>query len=248
MKRLKTLEVILHAIAVTAWISLRTMGQVVRNRVTVPWADWALKDWADDLLRKVGAKVDVEGAEHCRTDELYVIVSNHQSLYDIPSLFVGLNKSFRMVAKKELFNVPMWGAAMRAAGFVAIDRAKGDEAREALTKAAQRMHVNNLSIWVAPEGTRSKTGQLGPFKRGAFHLAKSAGVKILPVTINHTRDILPAKSVSFRFGVRVKLTVHPAVELAHVEPKDMKALSERVRNTIASALDRLDEGHLPRQG
>src|SRR5690606_1025705 len=98
-----------------------------------------LRRWAARLLQRVGADLKVSGSEHVeRGPGPFVVVSNHQSLYDIPALYVGLPLSLRMAAKTELFRIPLWGSALRASGFVEINRSSPTEARRALQLAGER--------------------------------------------------------------------------------------------------------------
>jgi len=144
----------------------------------------------------------------------------------------------RMIAKRELFGVPIFGGALQASGFVAIDRSDRNEAIRSLDRARAVLQ-GGTHVWIAPEGTRSRTGKLLPFKKGAFYLAFEAGLPILPVTLRGTRDALPAKGLRSIPGAKVLVTIHP-----HVDPRPYSArgktgrqeLMDEVRNTIESAL------------
>jgi len=162
-------------------------------------------------------------------------MSNHQSLYDIPALYQTLPLRLRMVAKAELFRIPIWSQAMRAAGFVELDRSVRERAIESLERAKAAL-AEGTSIWIAPEGTRSKSGQLGPFKLGGFHLALGAGARILPVTVSGTRLILPAKGGKVVPGAEVRVTVHEAVDPAAFGGEVNDSLVDRVRELIESGL------------
>lgn len=168
----------------------------------------------------------------------YIVVSNHQSLYDIPVLFCSVGPQLRMVTKKELRAVPFWGRAMEEFDFIFIDRNDRKGSHETL-QAATRIFEHGLSLWIAPEGTRSKDGQLGPFKMGAFHLALTSGYPILPVTIAGTRDMLPPGTVLTTLGVPVTVTIHSPIAPKEFGPnssRSRKALAEAVRQAIQSAL------------
>lgn len=168
----------------------------------------------------------------------YIVVSNHQSLYDIPVLFCSVGPQLRMVTKKELRAVPFWGKAMQDFDFIFIDRNDRKGARETL-QAATKIFDQGLSIWIAPEGTRSKDGKLGPFKMGAFHMALETGCPILPVTLVGTRDVLPAGAVATKTGVTVTVTIHEAIDpkaFGDNTSASRKALAARTREAIASAL------------
>ena len=168
----------------------------------------------------------------------FLVMSNHQSLYDIAVLFHVVGPHVRMITKKELRSVPFWGEAMERSRFPFIDRGNRSSAYQTLAEA-RKLFALGLSVWISPEGTRSRDGSLGPFKAGGFHLALESGIPILPVSIDGTRHILPAKTFASRLDVPVRVTVH-----APVDPKSFgqntsatrKALAEHVRTVIGSAL------------
>src|SRR5690606_30789925 len=135
-----------------------------------------------------------------------VLMSNHRSYYDIPTVFRAVPGRVRMVAKKELFRVPIFGPAMLASGFVKVDRERRESAIASL-RESQRLLESGTRVWIAPEGTRSRDGRLGPFKSGGFHLALSAGVPILPMALEGTEKILPHDGVRVRKGAHVTATI-----------------------------------------
>jgi 1-acyl-sn-glycerol-3-phosphate acyltransferase len=146
----------------------------------------------------------------------------------------------RMVAKKELFDLPVLGRAMREAGFIEVDRANRNQAIASL-KDATRHLSEGVHLWVAPEGTRSETGELLPFKKGGFVIAMDMKAPIIPVTIRGTREVLRAHGLRSRRGAAVDVTLHPPVETApYAERTDRKAargeVMDAVRGAIASAL------------
>ncbi len=160
-------------------------------------------------------------------------MSNHQSLYDIPVLFQTLDLRVRMVAKTELFKVPIWAQAMRASGFVEVDRKNRHRAMESLDNARTAL-ASGTSIWIAPEGTRSDTGELLPFKKGGFHLALGTGARILPVSIDGTREALVARGFRVRNGANVRVTVHPPVNPKEFGRERRAELIAFVRDTIGA--------------
>ncbi len=212
-----------------------TMIEAARGRLTREACDRRLAAWAKNALRLAESEVEVEGLEHVRADRSYLLMSNHQSAYDIFSLFVAFPHSMRMIAKKGMFRLPIMGEGMRAAGFVEIDRSDHARALAALERAKQVM-ASGVHVWIAPEGTRSEDGRLLPFKRGGFVMAMQLGCPILPVSIVGSRDILPAKGFRVRKGKTVKITFHEPVEARAFGPDERDALMERVRAAIASAL------------
>jgi len=224
-----------HAAQVTLRVSIPTLFEALRGTLTAEACDARLDWWSKQLLAKAEVSLLSSGIEHARGNGAFVVMSNHQSLYDIPALYQTLPLRLRMVAKAELFRIPIWAQAMRAAGFVELDRSVRERAIESLGRA-QAALGQGTSIWIAPEGTRSKDGRLGQFKLGGFHLAVGAGARILPVTVSGTRLILPAKGASVVRGVEVRVTVHEPVDPAAFGGDVGDQLVAAVRSKIESAL------------
>lgn len=131
------------------------------------------------------------GIEYLNPHETYVFMSNHESWMDIPAMFATVPSSLRMVSKAGLMQLPIVGHAMYNAGFIAIDRQNRSRAIKQLEHAKDRLN-KGISIWMAPEGTRSRDGSLAPFKKGGFHLARDLGKSIVPVYIEGAGDVMPA--------------------------------------------------------
>jgi len=226
---------LLHAAAVTLRISIPTIYDGMRGRLTPEVCDARLDRWSKSLLTKAEIELVPSGVDYARGSEAFVVMSNHQSLYDIPALYQTLPRRLRMVAKAELFRIPIWAQAMRAAGFVELDRSARGRAIESLDRAKLAIE-HGTSIWIAPEGTRSRDGSLGPFKLGGFHLARGAGARILPVSIDGTRRVLPAKGGHVTPGATVRVTVHAPIDPARYDAQGSEALVQAVRRSIASGL------------
>jgi 1-acyl-sn-glycerol-3-phosphate acyltransferase len=210
----------------------------VRGTVPKDLSDQRLARWASNIARHLDLKLDVAGRENLRPGETYLVMSNHQSLYDIPVLFVAIGSNIRMIAKKELFQVPIFGKALAEGGFIAIDRQNRAAAFRSLQRASDVL-ASGTHVWIAPEGTRSKTGRLLPFKKGAFYLALEAGLPILPVTLSGTRDALPSGGYRSVPGALVRVTIHPKIDprpfIAQGRPGRDNLMAE-VRRTLESAL------------
>jgi 1-acyl-sn-glycerol-3-phosphate acyltransferase len=226
---------IVHAVWQTLRISVPTIWQSVRGSLTPEATDRRLAQWSKEIVQRARIELVVEGAEHATPGESFVLMSNHQSLYDVPVIYQALDRRIRMVAKKELFRVPVWGRAMHGAGFISLDRQSRERSRKTLLASADILRTGT-SIWIAPEGTRSKDGSLGPFRRGGFHLALQSGCRILPITIVGTRAVLPAKGARVTDGCRVKVVIHPPIDPREFGEARRAELSERVRSVIQSAL------------
>jgi len=224
---------LLRATGATLRISVPTLFDALMGKLTPEVCDARLDWWSKRLLDQAEVSLQTRGVEHARGGRAFVVMSNHQSLYDIPSLYQTLPLRLRMVAKAELFRIPIWAQAMRVAGFVELDRSARQRAIESLERAKLAL-AGGTSIWIAPEGTRSRDGSLGPFKLGGFHLAVGASAPILPVTIAGTRAILPAKGARVVAGAVVRVTVHPAIEPSQYGNEVGEALVNAVREAIQS--------------
>ena len=145
--------------------------------------------WSRAILGALGARVEYSGLEHRPVDAPCVFVANHQSNADIWAVAPALPLDTKFVAKASLFRIPFLGWAMRRAGFVAIDRSQRRSAIESL-RAAVAVISGGRPIILFPEGTRSRSGELRPFKKGPFHLAIQAAVPVVPVVIDGSWDVL----------------------------------------------------------
>ncbi len=188
--------------------------------------------WARYLLLLSGVKVDVQGINDM-PDGPIVFASNHQSAFDILVLQAYLPVQFRWVAKESLFRIPIVGWSMYLAGYIGINRSRAALAYKSIVKAADKIKARKTSIIIFPEGTRSTTGQLLPFKRGIFILAIKSGAPIMPVSINGTKDIMKKGSINISSG-NVKLVLG---EVTPSEGADEKALMERVHVAIERGLN-----------
>lgn len=176
--------------------------------------------------------VEIRGKENIRKAQSYVIVSNHQSQYDIFVLYGWLGIDFKWVMKKELRKVPALGIACEKIGHIFIDRSNTEATLNSLNEAKSKI-VDGTSVIFFPEGTRSKDGNLRKFKKGAFKMALDLQVPILPVTISGTRAILPTQSFDL-FPGRACMTIHPPIDIAGYTNGNIKTLMAVTRDIIAS--------------
>ncbi|RCK74549.1 MAG: 1-acyl-sn-glycerol-3-phosphate acyltransferase [Ignavibacteriae bacterium] len=149
--------------------------------------------YAKGILLVSGVKVRTVGVENLQSGKSYIYVSNHASGFDIPAVIAGIPDQIRIVYKKELGKIPIWGWALKYnRTYIPIDRSSGADAIKSLDEAAEKMK-SGASVLLFAEGTRTKDGKLQPFKRGAFNLAVKSGVPVIPLTINGSFKILPKK-------------------------------------------------------
>jgi 1-acyl-sn-glycerol-3-phosphate acyltransferase len=195
----------------TARTSLKTVTASVLGRLDRARTDRLLTDWARKLLDIAEMTLDVRGRDQVDWSRAYIVMSNHQSLLDIPVISVAVPGSLRFVAKKELFRVPLWGPAMRQAGIISIDRQDRRSAIASLRAAGEALK-SGVHIWIAPEGTRSLDGKLGRLKKGGFLLALETKAPILPMVIDGTRNARKPHTRVLVKGVRATVTFGKPIE------------------------------------
>jgi 1-acyl-sn-glycerol-3-phosphate acyltransferase len=179
-----------------------------------------------------GVKMVVVGREQLDVKTAYIYMSNHVSNIDPPAQVPELPQRIAVMAKAELFKIPILGKAMRLAQFVPVDRKNRDAAIDSVREAVRTVQ-SGMSMLVYPEGTRSRDGKMLPFKKGPFHLAIESGVPVVPITLIGTQKAWPKGKFAI-YPVTVTMIFH-----APIDPKQFESREElltKVREVIASAL------------
>jgi len=158
------------------------------------------KYFSGGVLWLSGIKLEITGLENLDKNKTYVFVSNHSSQYDIVVLQKTIPNRMAMIFKKELAKIPFFGWQLAMGPYVRIDRENYEKALKSIDEAKQKMEKQNISIVVFAEGTRSKTGEIQPFKRGAFRLATQVGYPIIPTTVIGSNKIMPKGTYKLRRG------------------------------------------------
>jgi 1-acyl-sn-glycerol-3-phosphate acyltransferase len=228
--------ILVKAAVETLRISIPTLVDGLLDRTDYHRCDGRLDSWSRNLVEQAKIRIDVEGLSNLDRKQSYVVMSNHQSHYDIPIVFQALGIPIRMVAKTELFRVPVMGPAMAKSGFVEVDRNNSRRAIQQMRVAKHRLQHDGLSIWIAPEGTRSLDGRMGEFKSGGFHLALATEARILPLSVCGSIRIHRSGEEHVNLGQRVKVVVHPTVEPADYGKRRLRELMGVVRERIESGL------------
>ena len=174
--------------------------------------------------------VKVTGRENIDPRQSYVVVANHQSLYDVFVLYGFLGIDFKWVMKQEMRSVPGLGIGCEKVGHIFVDRSNRQAALASI-KAAESKIRNGTSVVFFPEGTRSRDGALRPFKKGAFRFALDLNLPILPVTIVGTREILPPDTVDLLPG-KARLIIDEPIRVDGLDGKDIPRLMEQVRSVF----------------
>jgi 1-acyl-sn-glycerol-3-phosphate acyltransferase len=160
---------------------------------------WLARHWSRGVLGICGLRLSVKGADLLEGSTNYVYVSNHASLFDIPVVTAAVPDNIRIVYKKELEKIPIFGWNLRWGPYISIDRGNRVDALRSVEEAAQKIREGD-SVLLYAEGTRTEDGRLQPFKRGAFNLAVRSGVPVVPVTINGTFRLMAKGSIAIRPG------------------------------------------------
>ncbi len=188
------------------------------------------RHWSKFILWIFGIKVHVKGLENIGGGNV-IYAANHASWFDIPAMIAGVPDDIRIMLKKELTYVPIWGWALRWGPYIAVDRSSPRDAMRGIEKAAEQIR-KGASVLLFIEGTRTKDGKLQAFKRGAFVLALKAGVPIVPVVINHSYKILPKGSMKVH-ATDIEIILGEPIETRALKTDDGgKALMKEVRSRI----------------
>ena len=204
---------------------------VNKHDLVYPWALFGARNW----LRLSGVRVEVRGLELLDPKQTYVFVSNHRSYLDTAAMFVFTGRRIGLLAKKELLKVPVLGVGMGFVNVMAIDRTNRESAIRT-TEAAARRIQSGVSFAVFVEGTRAKPGELLPFKKGAFYMARQAGVPVVPVAIKNS-DVLMGKGTGEARSGTIEMVFMPPVDTVEMTTdEDMNQLIASVRDSIAREL------------
>jgi 1-acyl-sn-glycerol-3-phosphate acyltransferase len=201
---------------------------VNKHELVYPWALFGARNW----LRLSGVQVEVRGLELLDPKQTYVFVSNHRSYLDTAAMFVFTGRRIGLLAKKELLKVPVLGVGMGFVNVMAIDRTNRESAIRT-TEAAARRIQSGVSFAVFVEGTRAKPGELLPFKKGAFYMARQAGVPVVPVAIKNSDVLMGKRTGEARSGTIEMVFLPPVDTVGMTTDEDMNRLIASVRDSIA---------------
>lgn len=211
----------------TVLVSMIWSPKVASRHIAANWGKlvcWITPVW-----------VTVEGAENANPDRTYVVVCNHQSQYDIFVVYGWLKLDLKWVLKAEIRKIPGVGIGCEKAGHIFVDRGNTDQTRESMREALDRVG-DGVGVLFFAEGSRSLDGKLMPFKKGAFRVATSQNLPVLPITLIGTRDIQKPRSMMI-FPGKIRMVIHPAIEVnGGQEVRDIRVLMDKTRAAVASAL------------
>jgi 1-acyl-sn-glycerol-3-phosphate acyltransferase len=233
---------VLRALWMIFWIFWATMfiggGAILMALVGVrgPAFVRMTRAWARAALWSSGSRAELHGLENVTPGQPFIVVANHVSWFDIFAIAAKLPVDYHFVAKKELEKIPVFGLAWRAAGHISIDRGNRESAARSLRKAGEQMREQKSVVVIFAEGTRSRTGRLLPFKKGAFVLAAETGIPIIPTIVTGSFDIMRPDT----------FIVRPATIHVYFEPPvpatgmSVDALLKRTRAVFVERLEETD--------
>jgi len=187
--------------------------------------------WSWGVLKIGGVRLKIRGLDHLDPSRPYIFVANHQSNIDIPALVQSLPKfQLRWMAKKELLFVPFFGWALWSSKHILVNRSARSHAMASLKKAREKI-AGGISVVFFPEGTRSRDGELLPFKRGGFLLAVRTQTPIVPIAIHGSGNILPKGDWRIRTG-EIEVIVSDPVPVDESHARDLRSLMTHVQQII----------------
>jgi 1-acyl-sn-glycerol-3-phosphate acyltransferase len=193
------------------------------------------KLWAYTMLAVSFVRTEIKNKARIVKGQSYIIISNHQSQYDILALVTRLGIQFRWFIKKEILKVPIFGYGLYAARNIYLDRSDTAKAIESINKGMDRL-PKGASVMVFAEGTRSDDGKIHEFKKGGFMAAIIRKLPILPVTVNGSRRVLPKGELVVKPG-KIQVVVGNPIETDGYTTDTVQALIDKTRKTIIANFD-----------
>ena len=231
------------ALVIVATIALTILCGVPATLLSLVHRDgrWILtfgRIWARGICAAAGARVEARGMENVPKERAAILLANHQSNFDMLAILLSMPRPFRVVAKRFLFYIPVFGWCLRAGGMIPIDRDKRTRAIQSLEKVAARVRSGE-PVLMFPEGTRSPDGALLPFKKGAFVIAVTSGVPVVPVSVTGGDRILAKHSLRVRPG-RIIIRYGPEIPVTGHSLATKELLIAQVREAIEAGLAEID--------
>lgn len=201
------------------------------------WGYYPGRMWAWTVTRAFLLPVTVEGRENLEPDQSYVFVSNHQGAFDIFLIYGFLGRNFKWMMKREIKKIPFVGYACRMAHHIFVDKRGPSKVKETYDKARATLR-SGMSLVVFPEGSRTYTGRMGEFKKGAFMLADELQLPIVPLTINGSFEIMPrTRDCRWACWHPLRLTIHQPIYPIGKGPQNVQAIMHQSHDSVMSSLD-----------
>ncbi|GAB6012883.1 lysophospholipid acyltransferase family protein [Viscerimonas tarda] len=190
--------------------------------------------WAKLACRVALCSITVRGAEKLDPKASYIFTPNHQSAFDIFLVYGYLNHNIKWVQKHELRKLPFIGKASEIAGHIFVNQSSLKSMKETITKAKQELKKGD-SLTIFPEGSRTHTGQMGKFKKGAFIIAQQMKLPIVPITLNGPYNVMKIHTYLINPG-KLELIIHDPIPTENLSEEDISQLLEEAREAVYSSL------------
>ncbi len=191
--------------------------------------------WGRGLLKIFGITLELHGTQHRDVEGAKILAINHVSIVDLFVYSAAWADHGTMIYKQELGKIPLMGRVMRMIGFIPVDRSDHRASVKSMAEASRRIKETGLSIWIAPEGTRSRRGGLQEFKMGAFHMAMQTGAPIIPCIMRGAGEINPMGSFIIRSGT-IRVDYLPPIETEGWKRKDLREKAVTLRKQFLKYL------------
>lgn len=221
------------AVVITTLTALATMAVTPFSK-GAKWGYYPAIAWARTMCAIAFIRVRIVGRDLYDTKQSYIFVANHQSIYDIFPIYGYIGNRFVWIMKQEIQKIPLVGKTCEAVGHIFIDRSSAIKSKRSM-EAAERKLRNGLSVVIFPEGSRTRNGAIGHFKRGAFSIAADLHLPVVPITINGAYDTLPAGSCLIKPG-KIELIFHQPLDTAELTHDNLNDFVEATRRIIAKDL------------
>lgn len=232
------------AVSTAFWAIISILGSLFTSGGKLQ--HYCMRRWSKDNLWLSRARVEIEGLENICGSGPQIFVANHSGLHDILSLAAFLPVQFRWLAKKSLFRVPFMGWHMQRSGYIPIDRENPRDAARSIVDAAKEIK-NGINAIAFPEGTRSRTGDLGSFHSGAFALALRSGVPLIPISLEGSYRVIKPKTLQVNPGVIIRIKIGTPIDLSLYSKGDKHRLMEDVFRIMSRNLEELRKKRRPNE-
>ncbi|HEU4918022.1 MAG TPA: lysophospholipid acyltransferase family protein [Acidimicrobiia bacterium] len=227
----RTIITVVAGVAATI-VAVAVIAVIVPFDNTSPMIDRIIRTWSRVWLASSGTRLEVEGGDNIDPGRSYVVVANHLSTLDIMACLLAVPLPIRFLAKKELFRVPVLAQGMRMVGIIEVDREARGAIHSEVNRQSRELIEKGRSLIIYAEGTRPRNGVMKPFKKGAFTMAISAGLPVLPMSIHGSYQAWPPGTVMVRGGL-IRIVIDKPVETDGLNGADTGELRDQVREIIA---------------
>lgn len=227
----RTIITVVAGVAATI-VAVAVIAVIVPFNSTSPMIDRVIRTWSRVWLASSGTRLEVEGGDNIDPGRSYVVVANHLSTLDIMACLLAVPLPIRFLAKKELFRVPVLAQGMRMVGIIEVDREARGAIHSEVNRQSRELIDNGRSLIIYAEGTRPRNGVMKPFKKGAFTMAISAGLPVLPMSIHGSYEAWAPGTLMVRGGL-IRVVIDKPVETEGLNGADTGELRDQVREIIA---------------